>query len=108
MATAPAQLGRLETDSFYSPWPKQQELHTSTATNLLAIGGNGSGKSAFLLGEAIYVCLEFPGADCLLVRKNWKELEKGLILDLKNTLPPSLYRYLYRHTESRPTATVLL
>jgi len=88
-----AELGRLETDGFYKPWPKQRALHTSPATNLLGIGGNGSGKSAFLLGEAIYICLEFPGADCLLVRKNWKELEKGLILDLKNTLPASLYRY---------------
>lgn len=93
MSSAPIELGRLETDAFYSPWPKQDALHTSAATNILGIGGNGSGKSAFLLGEAIYVCLEFPGADCLLVRKNWKELEKGLILDAKNTLPPSLYRY---------------
>lgn len=92
MSTAPV-LGRLATDEFYKPWPKQDALHTSPATNLLGIGGNGSGKSAFLLGEAIYVCIEFPGADCLLIRKNWKELEKGLILDLKNTLPKSLYNY---------------
>ena len=92
-SSAAPDLSRLDTDSFYAPYPKQEALHTSPATNLLGIGGNGSGKSAFLLGEAIYICLEFPGADCLLVRKNWKELEKGLILDLKNTLPPSLYRY---------------
>ena len=86
-SSAAPDLSRLDTDSFYAPYPKQEALHTSPATNLLGIGGNGSGKSAFLLGEAIYICLEFPGADCLLVRKNWKELEKGLILDLKNTLP---------------------
>lgn len=93
MSTAESALGRFELASVYNPWPKQSELHVSPATNLLGIGGNGSGKSAFLLGEAIYVCMEFPGADCILIRKNWKELEKGLILDLKNTLPRSLYKY---------------
>ena len=91
--TASEPLGRLVTDSFYKPWPKQDELHTASATNLLGIGGNGSGKSAVLLGEALFICLEFPGADCLLIRKKWSELEQGLILDLKNTLPKSLYRY---------------
>jgi phage terminase large subunit len=86
-------LSQLNTDEFYDPWPKQKALHTSKCIDLLAIGGNGSGKSAFLLGEAIFICLEFPGADCLLLRKNFPELEKGLILDLKNTLPAGLYKY---------------
>jgi hypothetical protein len=94
MATVPVvDLSRLNTAEFYDPWPKQNILHTSKAINLLAIGGNGSGKSAFLLGEAIFCAIEFPGADCLLLRKNFPELEKGLILDLKNTLPAGLYKY---------------
>lgn len=101
--TAAEQLGRFDLASVYAPWPKQSELHTSLSTKLLGIGGNGSGKSATLLGEALYVAFEFPGADSLLVRKNWKELEKGLILDLKNTLPASLYRYNdQKHTVTFP------
>lgn len=85
--------GRLDIGTFYTPYPKQDSLHTSPATNLLAIGGNGSGKSAFLLGEAIYVISEFPGADVLLLRRDFKELDKGLILDFKNMVPKELYRY---------------
>lgn len=85
--------GALDLATIYNPYPKQSELHESLATNLLAIGGNGSGKSAFLLGEAIYTCFEYPGADCLLLRRDFKELDKGLILDFKNTVPKELYRY---------------
>ena len=93
MGVPAVDLSRLDTASFYNPWPKQNELHTSPAIDLLAIGGNGSGKSAFLLGEAIFCAIEFPGSDSLLLRKNFPELEKGLILDMKNTLPAGLYRY---------------
>lgn len=92
--------GQCHIDTFYNPYPKQDSLHTSAAKNLLAIGGNGSGKSAFLLGEAIYVMDQFPGANVLLLRKDYKQLEKGLILDLKNTVPKELYKY----NESKHTA----
>jgi hypothetical protein len=85
--------GRLDLASVYSPFPKQDELHTSEATNLLAIGGNGSGKSAFLLGEAIFTICEYAGADVLLLRRDFRELDKGLILDFKNTVPRELYTY---------------
>lgn len=85
--------GRFFVDSVYAPYPKQDELHVSTARNLLAIGGWGSGKSTFLIGEALYVACEYPGADVLLLRRNWKELEKGLILDWHNIVPPELFRY---------------
>jgi hypothetical protein len=46
-----------------------------------------------LLGEAFFICMEYPGADCLLLRRDFPELEKGLILDFKNTVPKELYRY---------------
>jgi hypothetical protein len=92
--------GQCHIDSFYQPYPKQDFLHTSAASNLLAIGGNGSGKSAFLLGEAIYVMDQFPGSNVLLLRKDYKQLEKGLILDLKNGVPKELYKY----NESKHTA----
>jgi hypothetical protein len=85
--------GVLNVDSFYQPYVKQDLLHSNPAKYLLAIGGNGSGKSAFLLGESLYNCLEYPGANVLLLRRDYPELEKGLILDFKNTVPKELYRY---------------
>lgn len=80
-------------DDFYCPLPKQLSLHTSPAKNLLGIGGNFSGKSLFLIGEALYNCLEYPGANVLLLRKSFKELDKGLIQDFKATVPRELYSY---------------
>jgi hypothetical protein len=87
------QFGALNADSFYKPLPKQDLLHTSPAKNLLGIGGNFSGKSLFLIGEAMYNVLEYPGANVLLLRRDYPELEKGLILDFKNTVPKELYKW---------------
>ena len=85
--------GELYVSSFYEPYPKQSVLHRSSCHNLLGIGGNGSGKSFFLLGEAIYIGLEYPGSMCLLLRRDYPELEKGLIKDFKDTVPEDIYRY---------------
>lgn len=85
--------GALNVDSFYKPLEKQQLLHVNPAKNLLGIGGNYSGKSLFLIGEAMYNVLEYPGANVLLLRKDFPQLEKGLILDFKNTVPKELFRY---------------
>jgi Terminase large subunit, T4likevirus-type, N-terminal len=85
--------GQAFIEDFYNPFPHQKFLHRSTAKNLLGIGGNGSGKSFFLIGEAIYMASEYPGCNCLLIRRDYPELEKGLILDFKNTVPEDLYRY---------------
>jgi hypothetical protein len=87
------ELGQVDVASFYAPQEKQLILHTNPAKNLLAIGGGGSGKSFFLLGEALYTCFQYPGADCLLIRRDYPELEKGLILDFKETVPKKFYKY---------------
>lgn len=94
--TVPLELdaeGYLNTDSFYKPLDHQRELHTSAANKLLAIGGAGSGKSLFLIGEAQYVLNEFPGANVLLLRRDFPELKRGLIQDLHDTVPHELFRY---------------
>ena len=85
--------GAVTVDSFYLPLPKQDELHTSPAKYLLGIGGNYSGKSAFLIGEALYNALEYPSSMCLLLRKTFKELNKGLIRDFRDSVPKELYRW---------------
>jgi len=83
MANAPSRTVSL--DNAYEPYPHQLELHQSTCQNLGAIGGNGSGKSAFLLWHAILnYALRYEGCDSLLLRRNFRELDKGLISDLKN------------------------
>src|ERR1700685_1943478 len=71
----------------------QRQLRTNSSRTHFAIGGNGSGKSAFLLGESLYVAFEYPGSSCLLLRRDFPELEKGLILDFKAMVPGELYRY---------------
>ena len=39
------------------------------------------------------VCALFPGADVLLLRRDYPELERGLIHDFKEMVPEELYRY---------------
>jgi hypothetical protein len=97
------ELGQVNVSDFYEPQPKQDLLHTNPGKNLLAIGGGGSGKSFFLLGEAIYVCFQFPGAHCLLLRRDFPELERGLIQDFKDTVPKELYKF----NDSKHIATFL-
>jgi Phage terminase large subunit len=101
-------IGSAKIWEWYDPLPKQNILHTSPAKNLLAIGGGGSGKSMFGLGEALYTCAQYPGAHCLLLRRDYPELEKGLILDFKSTVPKDFYKYndqkhiaTFKHNDSK-------
>lgn len=73
--------------------PKQRELHLSTARFRAAIGGRGSGKSQFLLWEAVWYCIQHPGCHVLLLRRDFRELAKGLIQDLQTDVPSELYKY---------------
>jgi hypothetical protein len=73
--------------------PKQRELFMSRARFRAAIGGRGSGKSQFLLWEAVRYLVRYPGCHVLLIRKDFKELSKGLIQDLLTDVPSDLYKY---------------
>lgn len=103
--------GELHVEDFYNPFPKQRALHVSEASKLLAIGGNGSGKSAFLLGEAVYTAFEYPGSNSLLLRKDFRQLEKGLILDLRTSVPEFVVDQagrklrVYKYNETKHYAT---
>lgn len=75
-----------------SEW--QYELHHDPARFRAGIGGRGSGKSIWLLGEGVWKYLiPFPGCHVLLLRKDFRELSKGLIQDLRSEIPSELYRY---------------
>lgn len=77
----------------YSPTPKQRELHLAESRFRLAAGGAGSGKSGFLLWEAARYLTNYPGCHALLLRKDFQELNKGLIQDLQDWIPKELYKY---------------
>lgn len=72
----------------------QYELHQDPARFRAAIGGRGSGKSIWLLGAAVWdYVVPYPGCHVLLLRKDFRELSKGLIQDLRTEIPGELYRY---------------
>lgn len=80
-------------DNRYSPQPKQQAFHNNLARNRLMVGGAGSGKSIALLWEAVKWCYAYPGVQVLLLRRNFPELQKGLIADLHAQVPRDLFRW---------------
>lgn len=80
-------------DNRYTPQPKQQAFHLNTTHYRLLVGGAGSGKSTALLWEAVKWCYRFPGIQVLLLRRNFPELQKGLIADLHAQVPRDLYRW---------------
>jgi phage terminase large subunit len=82
--------GRIICDT--SPW--QHRLHHDPARFRAAIGGRGGGKSIWLLHEAVWhYLIRFAGAHALLLRKDFRELAKGLIQDLHTEIPGKLYDY---------------
>lgn len=91
----------LELDALYRPQPKQAAFHANPARYRLMVGGAGSGKSLAMLWEAVRWCILYPGIRVLLIRRNYPELEKGLIADLKAAVPRDLFRW----NDTKHTAT---
>src|SRR5271170_1246489 len=76
----------------YEPFPKQQEFHASTAKYRLFGGAAGPGKSKALLMEAILQAQENAGANTLLLRRTFPELEQSVLLYFRRDVPRELYR----------------
>src|SRR5690348_11143246 len=79
-------------DLGYSPFPKQQQFHASPAKYRLFGGAAGPGKSKALLMEGILQALEHPGANTLLLRRTFSELEQSLLLYFRRDVPRELYK----------------
>jgi len=79
-------------DLAYTPFPKQQEFHASPAKYRLFGGAAGPGKSKALLMEAILQAQEHAGANTLLLRRTFPELEQSLLLYFRRDVPRELYR----------------
>jgi phage terminase large subunit len=76
----------------YEPFPKQREFHASPAKYRLFGGAAGPGKSKALLMEAIVQADEHPGANTLLLRRTFPELEQSLLLYFRRDVPRELYQ----------------
>lgn len=83
--------------------PKAEEIINHKASQKLAVGGTGSGKTSNMVMHAIidYV-LRYPKCDVLFLRRTFADLEKGLIKDFKEYVPEDLYKY----NESKHIATM--
>src|SRR6266852_892327 len=76
----------------YEPFPRQMVFHASPAKYRLFGGAAGPGKSKALLMEAIVQANEVHGADTLLLRRTFPELETSLLTYFRRDVPRELYR----------------
>ena len=76
----------------YQPFPKQTEFHLCKAKYRLFGGAAGPGKSKALLMDAIIQANEHSGADTLLLRRTFPELEGSLLLYFRRDVPREFYR----------------
>ncbi|MFZ0977986.1 MAG: hypothetical protein WAN23_01170 [Candidatus Acidiferrales bacterium] len=84
--------GGARVDLGYAPFPKQQQFHASPAKYRLFGGAAGPGKTKALLMEAILQAHEHQGANTLLLRRTFPELEQSLLLYFRREVPRELYR----------------
>ena len=76
----------------YNPFPKQGDFHRSRAKYRLFGGAAGPGKSKALLMEAVVQANEFAGANTLLLRRTFPELEQSLLHYFRRDVPRELYK----------------
>ncbi|MBZ5501059.1 MAG: terminase family protein [Acidobacteriia bacterium] len=76
----------------YQPFAKQQQFHASPAKYRLFGGAAGPGKSKALLMEAVLQAHEHAGANTLLLRRTFPELEQSLLLYFRRDIPRELYQ----------------
>lgn len=95
--SAPAKLSDI-----YEPFPRQKQFHTSPAKYRLFGGAAGPGKTKALLWEAIFQALHNPGADTLLLRRTYPELESSLLAYFRRDVPRSAYK---KYNESKHIVT---
>lgn len=71
----------------FSPLPWQVAPWKDTRPTMVLAGGAGSGKSVFALHKLNALCLRFPGALALLVRKSRTSLRNSAIPMLESIVP---------------------
>src|SRR5713226_8177508 len=76
----------------YRAFARQKEFHESNAKYRLFGGAAGPGKTKALLWEAIRQANRYAGADTLLLRRTFPELESTLLNYFRKDVPRELYR----------------
>ena len=82
----------MDLSNHYRPFPRQQQFHDSSAKYRLFGGAAGPGKTKALLWEAIFHALAWPGADTLLLRRTYPELESSLLAYFRRDVPRAAYK----------------
>jgi phage terminase large subunit len=88
----------------YDAFPRQKQFHKSKAKYRLFGGAAGPGKTKALLWEAILQANEVPGADTLLLRRTYPELESSLLAYFRRDVPRHFYK---KYNESKHVVTWL-
>jgi hypothetical protein len=99
MASGPVRLA----DS-YRAFPRQAQFHESPAKYRLFGGAAGPGKTKALLWETIRQANEVRGADTLLLRRTYQELESSVLAYFRRDIPRSAYK---SYNESKHLVTWL-
>src|SRR6266436_1240426 len=84
--------GPLRISDYYRAFARQKEFHESIAKYRLFGGAAGPGKTKALLWEAILQALAVAGADTLLLRRTYPELESSLLTYFRRDVPRALYK----------------
>ncbi len=77
----------------YWPTDRQKEAHRSPADELLFGGAAGGGKSYFLIGYLVTICILVPGVQVVAFRRTFPDLKRSLIMKLIPLLPRGVARY---------------
>ncbi|MGL3805858.1 terminase large subunit domain-containing protein [Paeniglutamicibacter sp. R2-26] len=77
----------------YVPTERQSEAHKSGAEETLFGGAAGGGKSEFLLGALVTMCLLVPGVQVIAFRRSFPDLKRSLIQKLMPRLPKHIAKY---------------
>src|SRR5713226_2538210 len=86
----------------YQPFDRQKQFHLSPAKYRLFGGAAGPGKTKALLWEAIFQARAWRGADTLLLRRTYPELESSLLAYFRRDVPRSMYK---SYNESKHVVT---
>src|SRR5271154_5042479 len=91
-ANAPRDASAKRIELPYAPFAKQREFHASPAKYRLFGGAAGPGKTKALLMEAVLQATQHAGANTLLLRRTFPELEQSLLLYFRRDVPRELYK----------------
>ena len=80
----------------YTPTPKQRLAHSAPERFILFGGGMRSGKSVWLVNEAIQLSLDYPGNVGFLARHEGTTLKKTTLVTMRQFLDPSLIKNWHR------------